>query len=202
MPSPFDAPVTPTKLSPTNLNLGAMHPNQTQEIHMARVSIAAHGDQSMAFDPIDQLNRLNLSELAPNIRTKDEIIRTLQSENQQLKMENKQLGADVRHWKNISEQRKNALLKRGEQIDVMNHRLFKLSKVEDQLKKLQNVVGEALGPVEENRGEDIVENSGEWGGAKGSQGKRSKGKGAKRELEDVDEEMEGFGPNKRARVDE
>jgi tRNA splicing ligase len=68
----------------------------------------------MALDPIDQLNRLNLSELVPNIRTKDEITRALQSENKQVKTENKQLGADIRRLKNISEQRKDALLKCGE----------------------------------------------------------------------------------------
>jgi hypothetical protein len=110
------------------------------------------------------------------------------------------LGADVGRWKNISEQRKNALLKSGEEMDAMNNRLFKLSKVETQMKKLQNVVGEALEPVE-NRGEDIVENSGKGGGAKGSQGERGKGKGAKREVGDEDKEMEGFRPSKRARVD-
>jgi hypothetical protein len=121
----------------------------------------------MALDPIDQLNRLNLSELVPNIRTKDEIIRALQSENKQVKTENKQLGADVRRLKNISEQRKDALLKCGEEMDAMNNRLFKLLKVETQLRKLQKVVSEALEPVGENRGEDIVENSGEGRGAKG-----------------------------------
>ncbi|PMD58449.1 uncharacterized protein K444DRAFT_631045 [Hyaloscypha bicolor E] len=202
MPSPFDALVTPTALSPTDVNVGAMHPNPIQETHTARVSILAHGDQSMALDPIDQLNRLNLFELIPNIRTKDEIIRALQSENKQVKAENKQLGADVRRLKNISEQRKDALLKCGEEMDAMNNRLFKLLKVETQLKKLQKVVGEALEPVGENRGEDIVENSGEGGEAKGPQGKRGKGKGAKREVENEDEEIEGFGPNKGARVAE
>jgi hypothetical protein len=167
---------------------------------MARESTAAHGYQRIGLDPIDQLNRLNLSEPVPSIRAKNEIIRALQSENQQLKTENKRLGADVGRWKNISEQRKNALLKSGEEMDAMNNRLFKLSKVETQMKKLQNVVGEALEPVE-NRGEDIVENSGEGGGAKGSQGERGKGKGAKREVGDEDKEMEGFRPSKRARVD-
>lgn len=201
MPTPFDAPVTPTKLSPTNLNLGAMHPYQAQKTHMARESTAARGDQSIGLDPIDQLNRLNLSEPVPSIRAKKEIIRALQSENQQLRTENKRLGADVGRWKNISEQRKNALLKSGEEMDAMNNRLFKLSKVETQMKKLQKVVGEALGPVEKSRVEDSVENSGEGGGAKGSQGERGEGKGAKREVEDEDKEMEGFRPSKRARVD-
>jgi seryl-tRNA synthetase len=168
---------------------------------MARESTAARGDQSIGLDPIDQLNRLNLSEPVPSIRAKNEIIRALQSENQQLRTENKRLGADVGRWKNISEQRKNALLKSGEEMDAMNNRLFKLSKVETQLKKLQNVVGEALEPVEENRGEDVVENSAEGEGAKGSQGKRGGGKGAKREVGDGDDEMGGFRPSKRVRVD-
>ncbi|KAE9379572.1 hypothetical protein N431DRAFT_451417 [Stipitochalara longipes BDJ] len=197
MPSLFDLPVTPITLSPTRLNLGESPDVSASESNIKILSSTNSIDEKKAIDPTKQLHRLNLSEVIPDPRTKDEIIQALQTENQLLKEEVKDLTRKNKCLENLQEQSHKAVqilkIKHGRKMDVMNQCVSKANRLESQLTKIHKLVGDALGlePVKENHGGNMSEL------IHGLEGEvrenEEKGRGTKREaVGGDDEDMENM----------
>jgi hypothetical protein len=144
-----DVPLTPTKLSPTNFNLGDDSPVETAEIITAinNEPSTANNDETMRIEAIHELHRLNISEPTPDLQTKDEIIQALQVENELLKAEVKILTKDNKRLLDQKEQGIKAIhnlkVKHGKKMDLMNQRLSKANKRESQLTRIQSLIGDA-----------------------------------------------------------
>ncbi|PMD34313.1 hypothetical protein L207DRAFT_588913 [Hyaloscypha variabilis F] len=180
-----DVPLTPTKLSPTNFNLGDDSPVKTAEITTAinNKPSTVNNDETMAIEDIHDLDRLNLFEPTPDLRTKDEIIQALQVENELLKAEVKILTKENKLLLDQKEQGikeiHNLKVKHGKKMDAMNQRLAKANQMESQLTKIHNLIGDALG----------IQSVGDASGLTNGSEDKDKGtdKGTKRNAEDEEE---------------
>jgi len=197
MSNPFDCPVTPLALSPTNLNPSAGTTSSSApgaQIESLTPSGNLYG--SMSTDPTDGFNNLNLSDSATKTQSKDEIIKTLKAEIKKLTFENKDLKHQLERSRKVSQDLRT---KHGKKMEAMNLHLDKLNKMEKELTKLHTLIGAVLG-LQSAEPKDAQVISGIISGLEG-EGAGVEAKGTKRDAEDEDDEdMDGMGPVKRARL--
>ena len=154
MSNPFDCPVTPLALSPTNLNPSAGTTSSAPGAQIESLTPSGNLYESMSTDLTDEVNNLNLSDSATKTQSKDEIIKTLKAEIKKLTFENKDLKHQLERSRKVSQDLRT---KHGKKMEAMNLHLDKLNKMEKELINLHKLIEDSLGlePAEQKEIEDM-----------------------------------------------